>query len=446
MKSRTRAVSRRAAQVAAAFLIPCAALLAACGALSVGAWNRMPEQLLDDVSGSIWGVFDKCGHTRGTAFVVERGGAKHLVTSLHVIRGYRIDDPLDGQIRISRSESHGRLRPATTTTLRDVRVTFADDVLDIAVMTATGIEALPGLRLSREAGRRVQVFAVGLAQAKDYFGISITDGIVSNPDKEVVTGSRAFSQTHIEHTATLAGGQSGGPLVDMRGRVLGVNAFSYGGPTLHLFYATPLERVLDVMNTSGRLEIRNTGSARIKGIYVTPENLERAEIDKLPPEIGRVNGFAAIRFDVPAGRYRVELVTEEAEPTVWDSVRIEPGKTTDVEYANKDYGLRLANTGCNDILGVALLNPVAQAMLEQIEHSNWSDEQKAQKAEELIMSAEILRGNPLAPGQTWVEWIVEGDYDMYVFTFAPSVAEFRVPKARPVRVRDGELTRVYLAD
>ena len=28
-----------------------------------------------------------------------------------------------------------------------------------------------------ETGRRVQVFAVGLAQAKDYFGISITDGI-----------------------------------------------------------------------------------------------------------------------------------------------------------------------------------------------------------------------------------------------------------------------------
>jgi hypothetical protein len=35
---------------------------------------------------------------------------------------------------------------------------------------------------------------------------------------------------------------------------------------------------------------------------------------------------------------------------------------------------------------------------------------------------------------------------MYVFTYAPSVAEFRVPKPRPVRVRDGEMTRVYLAD
>jgi len=439
-------VSRRAAQVAAAAAILVTVLVAACGALSVGAWNRMPEQLLDDVSGSIWGVFNKCGHTRGTAFVVEHGGAKHLVTSLHVIRGYRVDDPLDGQIRVSRSESHGRLRPATTTTLKDVRVAYADDVLDIAVMTAAGIEELPSLHLSREAGRRVQVFAVGLAQAKDYFGISITDGIVSNPNKEIVVGSRAFYQTHIEHTAPLAGGQSGGPLVDMRGRVLGVNAFSYGGPTLHLFYATPLERVLDAVGVSGRLEIRNTGSARIKEIYLTPENLERAEIDKLPPEIGRVNGLATIRFDVPDGRYRVELVTEEAEPKVFDDVRIDPGKTTTLEYSNKDYGLRIANAGCNDILGIALLNPVAQSLLEQIERSDWPDEQKAEKAEALIMSAEILRGNPLAPGQTWVEWIVEGDYDMYVFTFAPSVGEFRVPKPRPLRIRDGELTRVYVAD
>jgi hypothetical protein len=412
----------------------------------VGAWNRMPERLLDDVSGSIWGVFDKCGHTRGTAFVVEHGGAKHLVTSLHVIRGYRVDDPLDNQIRISRSEAHGRLRPATTTTLKDVRVAYTDDVLDIAVMTAAGIEDLPALRLSRETGRRVHVFAVGLAQAKDYFGISITDGIVSNPDKEVVTGSRAFSQTHIEHTAILAGGQSGGPLVDMRGRVLGVNAFSYGGPTLHLFYATPLERVLDAIGVSGRLEIRNTGAARIKEIYITPQNLERAEIDKLPPEIGLVNGLAAIRFDVPNGRYRVELVTEEAEPKVFDDVLVEPAKTTAVEYANKDYGLRIANTGCNDILGIAFLNPAARSLLEQIEQSAWTDEQKAEKAMELIMSAEILQGSPLSPGQTWVEWIVEGDYDMYVFTFAPNVGEFQVPKPRPVRVRSGEMTRVYLAD
>jgi len=423
-----------------------AILCAACGALTVAAWNRMPEQLLDDVRDSIWGVFDKCGHTRGTAFVVERAGAKHLVTSLHVIRGYRVDDPLDGQIRVSRSESHGRLQPATTTTLRDVRVAYVDDVLDIAVLTATGIDALPSLRLSRETDRRVHVFAVGLAQAKDYFGISITDGIVSNPDKEIVIGSRAFYQTHIEHTAPLAGGQSGGPLLDMRGRVLGVNAFSFGGPTLHLFYATPLAKVLDALGVAGRLEIRNSGSARIKEIYVTPLNLERAEIDKLPPEIGRVNGLATIRFDVPVGRYRVELVTEESEPTVFDDVKIDPGKTTTVKYANKDYGLRIVNTGCNDILGIALLNPVAQALMQQIDGSNWADEQKAEKAEALIMSAEILRGTPLAPGQTWVEWIVEGEYDMYVFTYAPSVAEFRVPKPRPVRVRDGEMTRVYLAD
>ncbi len=406
----------------------------------------MPERLLDEVSGSIWGVFDKCGHTRGTAFVVAHGGQKHLVTSLHVIRGYRLDDPLDGQIRISRSEAHGKLHAATTTTLRGVRIVYADDVLDLAVMTADGIDGLPALRLSGEEGRRVQVFAVGLAQAKDYFGISITDGIVSNPDKEVLVGSRAFTQTHIEHTAELAGGQSGGPLIDMRGRVLGVNAFSFGGPALHLFYATPLERALDEIGTAGRLEIRNTGTARIKEIYVTPQNLARVEIDKLPPEIGRVNGLSAIRFDVAAGRYRVELITEEPDPTVFDGVVVDPGKITVVEYTHRDYGLRIVNAGCDDILGIALLNPVAQALMGQIEQSGWTDKEKAEKAEQLLMSAEILGGNALSPGQTWVEWVVEGDYDLYAFTFAPSVNEFRMPDPRPVRVKLGAVTSIYLVD
>jgi hypothetical protein len=435
---------RRHARIALA--LAAAVMLTACGALTVAAWNRMPERMLDEVSGSIWGVFDKCGHTRGTAFVVAHGGRKHLVTSLHVIRGYRVDDPLDGQIRVSRSEAHGKLHAATTTTLTGVRIAYADDMLDLAVMTADGIDRLPALRLSRETGRRVHAFAVGLAQAKDYFGISITDGIVSNPDKEVVVGSRAFTQTHIEHTAPLAGGQSGGPLVDMRGHVLGVNAFSFGGPALHLFYATPLERALDALGTAGRLEIRNTGTARIKEIYVTPQNLARAEIDKLPPEIGRVNGLSAIRFDVPAGKYRVELLTEEPAPTVFDGVVVEDGRTTAVEYAHKDYGLRVVNAGCDDILGIALLNPMAQALIEQIERSDWTDKEKAEKAEQLLMSAEILGGSSLSPGQTWVEWIVEGDYALYAFTFAPSVAEFRMPTPRPVRVRLGAVTSVYLVD
>jgi len=406
----------------------------------------MPERLLDEVSPSIWGVFDKCGHTRGTAFVVSHGGAKYLVTSLHVIRGYRIDDPLDGQIRLSRTETHGKLNTATTTTLTDLRVVTSDDVLDLAVMTARGIEDLPALRLSDETGRRVQVFAVGLAQAKDYFGISITDGIVSNPDKEVVTGSRAFEQTHIEHTAPLAGGQSGGPLVDLHGRVLGVNAFSYGGPSLHLFYAIPLERALDAIGAAGRLEIRNTGTGRIKEVYITPQDLKRAEIDKLPPETGHVNGLFSIRFDIAPGRYRVELVTEEEEPTVFDGVRVEPGETTVVSYAHKDYGVRIVNAGCDDILGIALLNPMAQALLARIQGSSWPDSEKAEKAEQILMSSEILKGDSLAPGQTWVEWIVEGDYALYAFTFAPSVGEFRMPKPHPLSVHKGSVTSVYLVD
>jgi hypothetical protein len=232
----------------------------------------------------------------------------------------------------------------------------------------------------------------------------------------------------------------------MRGRVLGVNAFTYGGPALHLFYATPLERALAAMGAAGRLEIRNAGTARIKEIYVTPQNLERAEIDKLPPEIGRVNGLSAIRFDAAPGEYRVELVTEEQEPTVFDGVRVEAGRAATVEYAHKDYGVRIVNAGCDDILGIALLNPVAQALLERIEGSGWPAQEKAEKAEQIITSSEILHGNALSPGQTWVEWIVEGDYALYAFTFAPSVGEFRVPEPRPVRVRLGSVTSLYLVD
>jgi hypothetical protein len=437
------------ARAAAAVLVALAAL-SSCdrGVLATNAWNRLPQIVLDRIDGSIWGVFDRCGGTLGTAFVVEHEGSRHLVTSLHVIRGFRLDEPLDRQLAVSRSEVHGKMRQQTTTTLTGVRVVHADDILDIAVMTADGIDDLPALALSPFRDQRIRVFAVGLAQAKDYYGMSITEGIVSNPDKEVVVESRAFRQTHIEHTAPLVGGQSGGPLVDMRGRVVGVDSFARGDrPGLILYYATPLRKVLDTMDDEGRLEIRNGGTGRIKEIYVTPFPRKPAEIDRLPLETGKLNGHSAIRFGIKAGRYSIRMVTEEREPTV-RNLEIVAGETAVIDYSYKSSGIRITNAGCRKILTISLLNPIAQTMMKgAMEDPGLGPEEKADRIRKLILSQDLLERDVLAPGQAWVEWVTDWTYHMYVFTWDPSIGEFVLPPdPREVTVTKDGITDVYLYD
>lgn len=416
------------------------------GGMATSAWNSLPQDILDDIDDAIWGVFDRCGGTMGTAFVVRHEGEKYLVTSLHVIRGFRLDEPLDEQLDVSRSEVHGKMRKQTTQTLTGVRLVHTDDIRDIAVMKTDGIDDLPALRLSRHDDERIRVFAIGLAQAVDYFGMSITEGIVSNPDKEVVVESRAFHQTHIEHTAFLVGGQSGGPLVDMYGRVVGVDSFARGQRGLHLFYATPLRAALDKMGTEGRVVIRNAGTARIESIYVTPFGSKPAEIDRLPREIGKVNGLSSVSFGIPEGRYAIRMNTEEKAPKV-EEVEVKAGETTTIDYEFKDYGLRVINNGCQKILSLSLLNPLARSMMKRIvQDDSMPPEEKADRMRKLLISQDMLGKDILSPGQTWVEWVTDWDYELYAFTWDPSVGEFKMPDARYIKVVKGEVTNVYLND
>ena len=412
--------------------------------LLISRWNELPQSLLNKVDNAIWGVFDKGGVTRGTAFVVIHEKEKYLITSLHVIRGYKLDTPLDKQLKITRADIHGKLKEESGQKLDDIKVVYYDDILDVAVMKAGGIDELDALEISSWKDKRIRVFAIGLAQAKDYFGISITEGIVSNPDKEVVVESRAFKQTHIEHTAPLVGGQSGGPLVDMNGRVIGVESFARGDRGLNLFYSTPLSRVLDNMKKDGALNIKNEGIARINEIYVTPFGKEVAEIDKLPREIGMVNGNSEVRLSIRKGVYLVTMKTEEEKDLV-KKVEIKSGETSAIEYSYGDSGLRISNFGNQKIVAICLLNPPMQSFVERfLEDNKTDDEEKADKLRKVMLSHDILGKDILSPGQTWVEWLVNWNYNMYVFTWDPTIGEFRMPNPRKVTVHKGRVTNLYL--
>jgi S1-C subfamily serine protease len=157
----------------------------------------------------------------GTGFVVRSDGV--VVTNCHVVQGA-------SRITVFTSEEEP--------TRHDARVIGGDCEHDLAVLQIDA-EGLPRLPLGSSEQLRLgqNVVAIGYALALEG-GPSVTAGIVSSLDRTIRVpdpqcsvcprdGSGVPTRTYSEVVQTDAAinhGNSGGPLVDMRGRVVGINS------------------------------------------------------------------------------------------------------------------------------------------------------------------------------------------------------------------------------
>jgi S1-C subfamily serine protease len=156
------------------------------------------------------------GRGVGTGFIVGADGV--IVTNCHVVQGAS---------RISVFTS------AKEPKRYDARVIGGDCEHDLAVLkvNATG---LPTLRFGSSTDLRLgqQVVAIGYALALEG-GPSVTAGIVSSLDRTIevqdpqctvcTNGVRTYSDV-VQTDAAINHGNSGGPLVDMSGRVVAINS------------------------------------------------------------------------------------------------------------------------------------------------------------------------------------------------------------------------------
>ncbi len=170
----------------------------------------------------------------GSGVIVSREG--HILTNHHVIRDM---DKIEVQL------TDGRTEPA--------QLVGSDEQTDIAVLKieARNIEPLP-LGDSDEVRVGQMVFAVG-----NPFGLSetVTKGIIS------AKGRRAMADSAVEFLQTDAAvnqGNSGGPLLNLRGEIVGINSAIYSetGGWLGISFAIPANvarRALESLLTRGRI-------------------------------------------------------------------------------------------------------------------------------------------------------------------------------------------------
>src|SRR5437762_304573 len=152
----------------------------------------------------------------GTGFIVRQDGI--IVTNCHVVEG-------GSKITVSTS--------AQTPKQYDARVIGGDCQHDLAVLKidATGLPTVPlGDSGALVLGQRV--IAIGYALALEG-GPTVTAGIVSSLDRTITVqdpscrvcrnGARVYSNV-IQTDAAINHGNSGGPLLNMAGQVVGINS------------------------------------------------------------------------------------------------------------------------------------------------------------------------------------------------------------------------------
>lgn len=153
------------------------------------------------------------GSGTGTGIIVTADG--EVLTNQHVIEG-------SDEVRV-------RLFGATSPIIADVLAQDASN--DLALLKLRNQSGLTPAVFADAASIAVgdPVVAVGYALALDG-GPSVTSGIISAMNRTLQLDSEVFLNALIQTDAAISSGNSGGPLINLRGEVVGVNtAVANGG-------------------------------------------------------------------------------------------------------------------------------------------------------------------------------------------------------------------------
>lgn len=194
----------------------------------------------------------------GSGFIIDADGI--VVTNNHVIQGA---DEIDVIM------SDGRSYPA--------EVIGRDDATDLAVLRITPEEPLPFVEFGNSDGLRIGDWVLAIGNP---FGLggSVSLGIVSAMNRNIGAGPY---DSFIQTDAAINRGNSGGPLFDMDGDVVGVNTaiLSPNGRSVGVGFAIPAATVSSIVDQLRQFGETRRGLLGVNIQEVTPDMLESLQLN-----------------------------------------------------------------------------------------------------------------------------------------------------------------------
>ncbi len=233
----------------------------------------------------------------GTGFVVSSEG--YILTNAHVV-----DGASKVTIKVFGEEEE-----------RDATVIGSDTETDIAVLKVEGVTLQP-LKLGDSDQVRVgeYVLAIGNPLSTDELANTITFGIISATKREITIDN--YTNTYLQTDAAINFGNSGGPLINLSGEVIGINSaktITAGYDELGnavsaegIGFALPInqvKKIMEVLITQGYIER--------PGIGVTVSTIDEALAEELQVPVGAL--VESVVKEKPADRAGVlagDIITE----------------------------------------------------------------------------------------------------------------------------------------
>ena len=186
--------------------------------------------------------FDLPRQGAGSGFIIDRAG--YILTNHHVI---------DGAQRITVTLADGRAFRA--------QVVGTDPAIDVALVKIAGSPDLPEAPLGNSDELRVGEWVCAIGNPLGYVH-SVTVGVVS------FIGRKLFDPSlddYIQTDAAINFGNSGGPLINARGEVIGINS-AISSKASNIGFAVPINQAVGILP-----QLKSTGhvSRGYMGVYLT---------------------------------------------------------------------------------------------------------------------------------------------------------------------------------
>jgi len=209
----------------------------------------------------------------GSGFVIDRDG--FILTNYHVV---------EDADRITVTLADGRALRGT--------LVGADPAIDVALVRVTGAGALQEAPLGNSDELRVGEWVCAIGNPLGYVH-SVTVGVVSFIGRKLFDASL---DDYIQTDAAINLGNSGGPLINARGEVIGINA-AISSRANSIGFAVPINQALAILD---QLKTRGTVSRGFIGVTLIDVNADLQRSLGLPVSRGAL--VQDVRPDSPGER------------------------------------------------------------------------------------------------------------------------------------------------